>query len=325
MGKRKAIETERRKQKQDAWRLDQLAKSQIFHRMLHKWGLIDLAEEIEKLRGESYDWSDREGLGIEEQAWNKVIHGGIKPVKVFAHPKVLQENPRRVVYYRMLAMVSQKSMSNVGLPIAAWEKGSRTKKMDDTQAHHLARYLNEIISKLICEDPEVNEREFDLWRGMTAGAQAQGTWQNIKGKRAEEQVYDLIASALGRLGATKDKSGQVQLPDGRLVIFGKDPDVVVHLSGQILAAVEIKGGIDPAGALERLGAAVKTLERVQREHPKAVLLLVASSAAITPTLRSELEQRPYIDFFAIEDLVEDKERAEEFLGRLLEPPAELHG
>jgi hypothetical protein len=313
MGKRKAIKTEGRKQKQEAWRLDQLVKSRIFHRMLHEWGLIDLAAEIEELKGENYDWSDRKDLGIKEQAWNKVIHRGIKPVKVFAHPKVLQENPRRVAYYRMLAMVSQKSMSNVGLPIAAWEKGSRTKKIDDTQAHHLARHLNEFVSELICEDPEVNERELDLWRGMTAGAQAQGTWQNIKGKKAEKQVYDLITSALDRLGATKGKGRQFRLPDGRLVIFGKDPDVEVCLNAKILAAVEIKGGIDPAGALERLGAALKTLERIQREHPEAALILVASSAAMTTAFRFELEKRSHIHFFALEDLLTSEKEAQEFL------------
>ena len=306
------IKTEGQKGKQEAWRLDQLAKSRIFHRMLHEWGLIALAEEIEELRGESYDWSDREDLGIKEQAWNKVIHRGIKPVKVFAHPKVLQENPRRVAYYRMLAMVSQKSMSNVGLPVEAWEKGSRI-TMDYAQAHLLARHLNEIISELLCEDPEANERELDLWQGMTAGAQAQGAWQNIKGKKAEKQVYDMITSALDRLGATKGKGRQFRLPDGRLVIFGEDPDVKVCLNAKILAAVEIKGGIDPAGALERLGAALKTLERIQREHPEAALILVASSAAMTTTFRFELEKRPHIHFFALEDLLTSEEKAQEFL------------
>ena len=306
------IKTEGQKGKQEAWRLDQLAKSRIFHRMLHEWGLMALAKEIEELRGENYDWSDRRDLGIKEQAWNKVIHHGIKPVKVFAHPKVLQENPRRVAYYRMLAMVSQKSMSNIGLSVEAWERGSHT-KMDDDQALRLAQYLNEIISELICEDREVDERELDLWRGMTAGTQAQGAWQNIKGKRAEKQVYGLITSALDRLGAKKEKDGQFRLADGRLVIFGKDPDVVVRLRDKILAAVEIKGGIDPAGVLERLGAALKTLERIQREHPEAALILVAPSTAMTTTFRSELEHRSHIYFFALEDLMTDEKKAQEFL------------
>lgn len=308
----KAVKTEEQKRKREAWYLDQLAKSRVFHRMLHEWGLIALAEEVEELRGESYDWSNLEDLGIKKQAWDKIIHRGIKPVKVFAHPKVLQENPRRVTYYRTLAMVSQKSMNNVGLPVEAWEKGSRI-EMDDAQALRLARHLNGIISELICEDPEANERELDLWRGMAAGAQAQGTWQNIKGKKAERQVYDLITSALDRLGAKMEKVGQFLLPDGRIVIFGKDPDVAVRLNAKILAAVEIKGGIDPAGVLERLGAALKTLERIQRKYPEAVLILVAPSAAMTTAFWFELRQRSYIHFFALEELLTSEKKVQEFL------------
>jgi len=55
-------------------------------------------------------------LGISQKAWNKVIHRGIKPVLIFAHPQVLMSVSRAVGYYRMLAMVSQKSMNRVALP-----------------------------------------------------------------------------------------------------------------------------------------------------------------------------------------------------------------
>ena len=47
-------------------------------------------------------------------------------------------------------------------------------------------------------------------------------------------------------------------------------------SGAIVGIVEIKAGLDPAGALERLGAMLKSFENTLAEYPKAVTILVAS-------------------------------------------------
>jgi hypothetical protein len=74
------------------------------------------------IKGEDLAWN-REDLGITNRAWNTVIHRGIKPVRVFAHPEVLIQNPKRIGYYRMLATVSQKLMSRVGLSILRYEEG----------------------------------------------------------------------------------------------------------------------------------------------------------------------------------------------------------
>ena len=69
--------------KHESWLMDQVTKSEFFHQKLHEYGLLETAYAIEKVRGEALDWN-REGLGISEKAWNKVIHRGIKPVRVFA-------------------------------------------------------------------------------------------------------------------------------------------------------------------------------------------------------------------------------------------------
>lgn len=86
------------KKSKEVWRLDPLLKSRLYHRKLHEWGLLETAREIEEIKGESLEW-DKTKLNIEEDAWNKVIHRGIKPVTVFAHTSVLVDNPRRVSYY----------------------------------------------------------------------------------------------------------------------------------------------------------------------------------------------------------------------------------
>ena len=152
-----------------AWTLDQLAKSAFFHRKLHEWKLLEIAVQIEAVRGEGLSW---ENFSISETAWNKVIHRGIKPVMVFANPEVLKTVNGSVGYYRMLAMVSQKSMKRVGISLDSYEDG---KPMTNHEmAISVANHLNHIISTLIETEEILDPREFDLWRGMAAGSQAQG-------------------------------------------------------------------------------------------------------------------------------------------------------
>ena len=98
-------------EKQRAWALDQLQKSLFFHQRLHEWQLLEVAEQIEEISGESLAWDLRE-LEISEMAWKRIIHSGIKPIIVFAHPHVLANVNRSVGYYRVLSMVSQKSMGS---------------------------------------------------------------------------------------------------------------------------------------------------------------------------------------------------------------------
>jgi hypothetical protein len=49
--------------------------------------------------------------------------------------------------------------------------------------------------------------------------------------------------------------------------------------GETVGAVEIKAGIDPAGALERHGAMTKSFENVRAEYPNAFTILVAACIA----------------------------------------------
>ncbi len=161
---------------QRAWLMDQLRKSLFFREKLHEWGLIEVAERIENVQGESLEW-DFDELYITEDAWNRVIHSGIKPVIVFANPTVLTSIEKSVSYYRMLAMVSQKSMNNTGASTVRYEQSDSIPKAE--YAQFIAQRLNLLISNLIESDYSVNRREFDLWRAMAAGSQAQGSWQNM--------------------------------------------------------------------------------------------------------------------------------------------------
>jgi hypothetical protein len=75
---------------------------------------------------------------------------------------------------------------------------------------------------------------------------------------------------------------------------------------EILAAVEIKGGIDPAGVLERIGACIKSLSRVKEENSASTTVLVIPRVAMTEQAQQELSvHADDIDHcFMLEDLLE---------------------
>jgi len=290
----------------ESWTIDQITKSEFFHQKLHEWGLLEIAYELEGIKGEELEWH-LENLNITTKAWNRVIHRGIKPIRVFAHPEVLKQNPKRVGYYRMLAMVSQKSMARVGLSINRYEEG---RSYLDDAALEISKHLNKIISILIEHDETVDDREFDLWRGMAAGSQAQGSWQNTKGDRAEVVIKELIERRVREKGLIFEekahgKGETLKLKDERLLILGSEPDIGIYEDDIIQIAVEIKGGIDPAGVLERFGAALKSLRRAKQESPNSITILIMQGVSLTSKAMEEIDRsKSIIDyFFTIEDVI----------------------
>ena len=305
-----------RKKEKEAWKLDQLLKSRVFHRKLHEWGLLSVAEEIESVKGEELEWN-KDALKISEKAWNKVIHSGIKPVRVFAHPIVLLGNPRRLTYYRMLAMVSQKSMGNVGLSVNRYELGQ--KRLSLSNAEDFVGHLNVIISDLIGLDKVVNPRELDMWRAMAAGSQAQGSWLNEKGKEAANIINEIVESRIqerdsGTLVSQEGDSKRYDLKDNRQLVIASEPDIGIYdTSGVILIAVEIKGGIDTAGVLERLGASLKSLSRAKRENEKSVTILILPTVAMTTAFLNEATASGFVDhYFPHDEIVEEQNQREKF-------------
>ncbi|MHA1232681.1 MAG: XcyI family restriction endonuclease [Candidatus Helarchaeota archaeon] len=304
----------------EIWKTDQIAKSGFFHQKLHEWNLLEIAYELEKIKGEKLEWYLTE-LNIKSKAWNKIIHRGIKPIRVFSHPEVLKENPKRVSYYRMLAMVSQKSMTKIGLAIKTYEEGK--KELDNNTALKLARHLNSIISNLIEFDEEIDPREFDLWRGMTAGSQAQGSWQNAKGNQIEILIKDLIKHRLKEKNLIyverfQKKSEILELKDGRILLMSEEPDIGIYKDGIIQIVIEIKGGIDTAGVLERFGAALKSLRRAKQENPNSVCVLLIQGISLTNKAKEEIDKsKKIIDHvFTVEEIISDEETRKRLFGIL---------
>ncbi len=209
----------------------------------------------------------------------------------------------------MLAMVSQKSMNNLRLSVNRYEDGRALP--DAKKAMAIAQRLNQIISTIIQYDSDINAREFDLWRGMAAGAQADGSWRNIKGKKAEIAVKGSIVRELRKKELIKSETAsEFNLIDGRTVIFTDEPDIAIYVKNEILVAIEVKGGIDTAGILERVGAAIKSLSRAKEENPSSITLLLVQGVAMTQRAVDDLSinNKAVNYWFTVEDFLEDNDK-----------------
>jgi hypothetical protein len=298
--------------KKRSWSIDQLAKSEFFHQKLHEWELMEVAQQVDQIKGETLNW-DKARLEISAKAWDKVVHRGIKPIIVFAHPEILTNIARSTGYYRMLAMVSQKSMNQVGLSTVRYEEGCLP---SFEVAGAIAQHLNKIVSKLIEADETIDAREFDLWRGMVAGSQAQGSWQNTKGRKMEIVLQGIIRRRLrdSRLvGEDIDDKPRITLVNQRVVVFADEPDIGFYEDDKIVAAVEVKGGIDKAGVLERVGAAIKSLSRAKEENPDSVTILILQEVSMTPQSIVDLQtnQKTVNHWFTVEEVLENEDKRNE--------------
>jgi hypothetical protein len=156
---------------------------------------------------------------------------------------------------------------------------------------------------------------------MAAGAQAQGSWVNAKGDAAQAMISGLVQRRLTDRGLVKEHAADwswVSLVDGRKFVFGDDPDIAVRRGDRIRVAVEVKGGIDPAGVLERLGAALKSLARIREENPTATTILVMHKSVMTETATRDLDINRAVvtNWIAIEDLLTQQEAREELFDLL---------
>lgn len=83
------------------------------------------------------------------------------------------------------------------------------------------------------------------------------------------------------------------LSNQRSVLFSSEPDLsLLGEDGNTMAVIEVKGGSDPAGALERYGAAKKSFEEAFRQNEQVKTILVAS--CITTEVENRINSDPTI-------------------------------
>ncbi|MEW6356227.1 MAG: XcyI family restriction endonuclease [Planctomycetota bacterium] len=299
---------------------------------------LDTLIDIETIVSQEglYTWGEREAWGISKGAWDLTKGRRLCPLRLFAHPKIIIEHPQVVSYYRNVASV----------PVACLHPtqgvGSGINPHD---ALKLARKLNRHVSALIeagtpCSSRHKLAATLFSWSPPTQLAYRKRLDQIAAGK-----VMSYIVGAFmkkGMLASVIDKSGKplpidpdvdyvscvfdyrgFKLNNKRSVLFGSEPDIsILAEDGAPLCAIEVKGGTDPAGALERLGAIKKSFQHAISQNKKVHTILVVS--CITKEMEKRLKRdRAIQEIFNLTVIVNDMDERANFLRKLevfLHPP-----
>lgn len=281
-----------------------LLRSTFTYNKLRSEGYFDLFMKLSKfarVEGPKLNWDSRSEWNVSEEAWNILQSNKIAPMLVFIHPKVLQLNPSFLKYYRSVSLIPQKGLSSLSKvsSIDRIEEGKvEAGRLKQEQIERLVRTINETLSLIITLASDLSEKKIEGMMYATAGVKIDGSWRNQIGAEGERVIRRIIFNELfahndiSSIENKKDELTEIALWDesrdvdmikkihlvnGYSILFSSEPDVTMYNdSGAIVGIIEIKSGLDPAGALERLGAMFKSFENTLAEYPDAVTILVAS-------------------------------------------------
>lgn len=279
-------------------------RSTFTYNRLRSEGYFELFMKISKfarIEGEKLNWDDRGKWSISEEAWVILQANKIAPMMVFLHPKVLQLNPSFLKYYRSVALMPQKGLTTLtGVSsVNKIEEGKvEAGRVAQNHIDKLVKTINETMSLLVTLASDINEKKIEGMMYATAGVKIDGSWRNQIGAEGERVIRKIIFNELfahDEISSIENKKDvlteiaqwnangdiddvkKLHLINGYSILFSSDPDVTMYNdAGAIVGIIEIKSGLDPAGALERLGAMFKSFENTLAEYPDAVTILVAS-------------------------------------------------
>lgn len=289
----------------EAHKINYRLRSTFFYRKLHEYNSLEFSTTIEKLLpyATNYNWDGFRNFKISDIAYNVIVNSDLKLLQVFAHPKLLREHPQLVGYFRNVAVLSQKATKYLsGIDPKKFETENDVELSEQT-ALTLSQSFNEHIL-LIIENAFVSFREEEL-RGLlfaSTGAQIDGSWRNAIGEEAEKVVQVMLVQEIVKRkllnGFILREGMKVESPDTakveqivkniriikgvlltnqKSVLFSSEPDItVVDENGKTELVIEVKGGTDPAGALERYGASKKSLEHSLKENKNVKTCFLAS-------------------------------------------------
>lgn len=317
----------------EALQIDYRLRSTFFYRKLHELGFTAFNAEIDKLIqiANNFNWDSRENWNISTAAWQAISHAGIAPLAVFAHPRVLQEQLRLSAYYRNVAALPQKAVNKLAFGIVPVEAG--TTSLTPDRALSLCRLYNAHISLIVESAADYSREDAIAMMLASAGAQINGSWLNAVGEEAELVTRKILirsllqanylVSAILRSGSTSialdnlvDQThllSGVRLKNQTSILFSSEPDLsLLNAAGELVAAIEVKGGKDTAGALERYGAAKKSFEEARRQNPGVVTIFLAS--CITDEVEKRLAKDTLIDYtFNLAQVVTDEAQRQAFV------------
>jgi len=268
-------------------------------------------------------------MGVSDRAAERVRELDIAPHKVFAHPDLLVSDPRLLEYYRNLALLPEKGLRRLAFGTKGLEAGRG--RLSEQRARVVARVLNEMISAQIEADAEWTPDKAQIAALLNLGSLINGSWRNAIGEEGGRQIRALLASLLideGVVAKIVFPDGrevpppvdaaeavmvrQLDIQDGSRITFSAEPDVSFrNRDGVLNGTIEVKYGSDPAGALERYGAARKSFEAAVQENARVQNLYIAN--ALTAEVRRRINaDRLVTEVFEFTRITLDKKERERF-------------
>jgi len=240
---------------------------------------------------------------ISRNAWNHVVTSNYEPRQVFAHPVMLMAVPETSAYYRNMAMLPLKRVSDLAVGVESWESPTKSARVTEERATKVAHLYNVVNCSII--EGRTDWTLQNGYRNMIAnmGIGLDGTMRNIIGQDADNMVKTRVFDWLTANGLVIDGDpfeDFTELAEGYSMRYGSEPDIEFWLDDTMVASVEVKGGRDPAGALERLGAATKSFDNTPSS---CVNFLVAG--VITAEMQRRLDAIGTIRVFTLDDVIRD--------------------
>ena len=319
-------------------------KSTFFYEKLVSLGFFSMFEDVKNfasIHSNSIAWDDKRELGVSNDSWEIINKLNIEPLLVFAHPNILRIRPELLKYYRCVAMLPQKGFQAISKVSSISQIESKNRSIHESKLLNVVATINELMSVIIKLSIDLNENQLQGMMFATAGTNIDGSWRNSIGFEGERVIRTLIVKGLidnseisgfihknnstSKLSDWKGKDPVAEISDikaieisnGTTILFASEPDVtLMNPQGKILGGIEIKAGLDPAGALERLGAMFKSFEEIKQSYPGAETILVAS--CVTPEVESRIrESRSVTLTYILTNIVSNKRNeSDKFLNNI---------
>lgn len=326
----------------EAHRINYRLRSTFFYNKLNEYHTYEFPETIQKLipLENNFDWTEFQKWGITKDAHDQIKKTSLSLIQVFCHPRLLREHPLLVGYYRNVATLSQKSVGYLSGVLPQKFENEKGHIPTEEDALKMAKLFNEHISLIIENALEgFNDKHLSGMLFASTGSQIDGSWRNAIGTEAEKIVQKiLVKEAIGKNQITtillRDNHSGIEefskrssvkqidnitkyrgftLKNKKSVLFSSEPDIaILDTNGKTLAVIEVKGGTDPAGALERYGASKKSFEKSLKDSPKAITVLVAS--CITPEVEARIKtDKTIAKYYNLTSILTKKEDKRKFL------------
>ena len=294
---------------------DAIARAKTIAKRIGRRADKRAAAAIEGFKAETPLRYNKQELCIALEAWQHVAAAGTMPHLVFAHPSIVKAIPNSSLYYRGLALLSLKRVQEIAGDVATWERSPATARVSDSKALKACRLYNAVISSIIADNTQWTLE--DGYRNVlaTVGITEDGAIRNIIGQEAERAIKERLLEWVGDngilLGAKETVGRQWNLIGNATMTFGSEPDIAFKKAGTLAVLIEIKGGKDRAGALERLGAVKKTFDEAPVGCKNFLVVGV-----VTSTMQERLREMRMEQHFDIDSLLYDDSAWREFTNEI---------